>query len=170
MIANIQPDYKLAEQEANSLLKKECFAAPPVLADEIAKNVGLKVYSIGFSSLDFPFGDISGFIDANTNTMYINSDEPPKRQNFTIAHELGHFILGHIKEEDYKLLFRKSQLERDKLKIEKEANCFAANLLVPTTFIKKIISDYPFITNYQLSNLFGVSETVIRHRRSYIGV
>lgn len=160
----------MVKEKVNELLEKECLTYPPVIAQEVAMNVGLKVFTIGFSSLELPFNDISGFIDASTNTMYVNADEVPKRQNFTIAHELGHFILGHLQKDDYQMLFRKTKLERENYTIEKEANFFAANLLVPETFLKNVIKKYSFISNYELSNLFGVSETVIRRRKVETGI
>ena len=54
--------------------------------------------------------------------------------------------------------------------IEQEANCFAGNLLVPEIFLKEVIQKYPFATNSQLGNIFGVSDTVIRIRRKILGV
>lgn len=49
------------------------------------------------------------------------------RQRFTIAHEIGHIVLGHLK-------FR-CKLNPDQYQVlEKEANAFARNLLMPVPF------------------------------------
>ena len=44
---------------------------------------------------------------------------PASRVRFTLAHELGHYTLGHLRDGD---------------KEEAEANCFARNLLAPICF------------------------------------
>lgn len=157
-------------EEAHKLLELNCLKEPPVNAKELALNVGLRVVFIDFNSLQ-NFQNVSGFIDSNSSTMYVNANEPDKRQNFTIAHELGHYILGHTNSSEYSMLYRNSGFtEGENSLLEQEANCFAANLLVPEMFLKKIIKDYPGITDTQLGNLFFVSDVVIRYRRQLLGV
>ena len=54
----------------------------------------------------------------------------------------------------------------DKEPKEQEANCFAANLLVPKKMLKKIMKDYD-LSNFDvsaLSNFFGAPEDVIRYQ------
>ena len=162
--------YLEIKQLVEKTLKTECIIEPPVLASEIAKNNGIKVYTVDFSELPHSFQVSSGFIDAETNTMYINSADNPKRRNFTIAHELGHYFLGHTQKSEYETLFRLTTKERNHSQLEKDANCFAANLLVPEQMLKKIIQKYPFITNRSLSNVFGVSEEVIYNRKNTLGL
>lgn len=60
-------------------------------------------------------------------TIFINSQRPDERKLFTLAHEIGHFLLGHNGTN-----FR---IDRDIYKnkdvYETEANFFAAALLMP---------------------------------------
>lgn len=162
-------------QEMNSIihtvLKDNCIKEPPILAKEIAENIGLNVVCVKFNEIDSKYNKISGFIDTDSCNMYVNALENPKRMNFTIAHELGHYLLEHTSKAEYgELLYHRPLCKEDDPVIEKEANYFAANLLVPEEFLKKTIKNYPFITDSQLGNIFGVSDAVIRDRRQTAGV
>lgn len=105
-----------------------------------------------------------GFYDPKARAIYVNRDDPPNRQTFTIAHELGHhylhrdFILTHP--DQYKVLYRKP-MGRETDPIEKEANSFAANLLVPTEWLKRY---YRIASVAEMARVFIVSEEVIRWR------
>lgn len=165
----IKNTYKNIIEKVNNLLETNCLREPPIIARGIAMNCGLKVIFVDFNSLS-NFQNVSGFIDSRTNTMYVNANESPKRQNFTIAHELGHFILDHMQSTEYEMLYRNSNCNQSNSQLEKEANFFAANLLVPEIYLKKAIKDYPYVNDSELSNIFGVSKDVIRNRRQQIGV
>lgn len=64
----------------------------------------------------------------------VNDKHPRVRQRFTIAHELGHYILGH---DTSKILDDKFDKDSDK---EKEANKFASELLMPIEILKRDLS------------------------------
>lgn len=79
--------------------------------------------------------------------ILINKNKPENRQNFTLAHELGHFflhqsflknntgIIDHDDEfESTKMLFRSDYANREQLEIE--ANQFAAFLLMPDDLVR----------------------------------
>lgn len=159
---NKKPDLQKAKQKAEQILKDNLVTAPPILAKELAESEGLKVI---FFSQRKEMPDISGIIDAKNKKLYVNVDEPPLCQNFTIAHELGHYVLGHTDSEEYKTLFRLSTSEKKENILEKEADFFAANLLVPDNIFKEKIKDYPFATDKQLGLIFGVSRYEITRKR-----
>jgi Zn-dependent peptidase ImmA (M78 family) len=94
----------------------------------------------------------------------VNGEEFALRQTFTIAHELGHKILHEewAKSADYKILYR-DQLLNDDDPHEKEANAFAAHLLVPRAMLD-LYWDKLSLT--ELSKLFAVSVPVIKNRLS----
>ena len=54
----------------------------------------------------------------------------------------------------------------DKDPVEQEANCFAANLLVPDDMLKRTMEKYDLTKNdfSVLANLFGVSAEVMKYR------
>ena len=56
---------------------------------KLARGMGLEVVFVEFDRED---QNISGFYDAEDNTIFVNGDESPLRQTFTVAHELGHKI------------------------------------------------------------------------------
>lgn len=76
------------------------------------------------------------------------------RITWTIMHEVGHIILGHLTE------FKETALDRGGLTnekygvLEKEAHYFAAEVLMPTSLLKFFTN----ITIDEISLLFGVSE------------
>lgn len=92
-----------------------------------------------------------GFVVQNNNKyiIFLNKDMLLSRQRFTIAHEIGHIILGHHNLDGYNLIANNG-LDTD---VEQEANMFARLILCP-----------PQITRYLpknancISNLFKVSK------------
>ncbi|WP_460881211.1 ImmA/IrrE family metallo-endopeptidase [Pontibacter rugosus] len=71
--------------------------------------------------------------------MGYNPVESVVRQRFTIAHELGHFVLHQKYSELFidkeKPLFRNQESSTGEHKREKEANAFAAAILMPQFLI-----------------------------------
>ncbi len=132
----------------------------PVEPLKIARTLGIKVYCANFSPT---YKNISGFFDAEENAIYVNQDEYPIRQIFTIAHELGHKILHEewLKSSDYKVLMRDQLAAPKDDPIEQEADTFAAYLLVP----KMLLDRYKkMATISQLATMFAVSEPIIKNR------
>src|SRR5260370_10902846 len=112
----------------------------PFEFDQVASEIGLQlreVPSMGFDgALVRRPGEARGII-AIRDTI----PEPVSRR-FTIAHEIGHYVLpGHdtnysvCTEEDVDLLRENGR------EYEQEANQFAAELLLPTKEVKKIGND-----------------------------
>jgi len=159
-----KPDYNAVKQLAKEVLKQNMVARPPVIASRLAPSYGLKVYRVQFNE---DHEDIAGFIDTDEMAIAVNAEDPPVRQNFTIAHELGHFLRGHHLNEGYSVLLRDTtQMENNYM--EKEANWFAGNLLVPEIFLREYLELYPYATDAQFAKWFGVSAEVIRIRRQYL--
>ncbi len=88
------------------------------------------VQYIGFQSLAFD-GDpeISGAVKYEEKKIFINQNESPQRQRFTLAHEIGHAML-HKGESiiDYRATMDSPDPDNQK---ETQANQFAAHLLMP---------------------------------------
>jgi len=98
----------------------------------------------------------------------VNSNEPPLRQRFTIAHELGHFFLHP--EKDAFVDYRDNKKGVMRTPREKHANMFAAALLMPRkTLLKdfKAIADDDGFSEEDLTTLarkYEVSEDAMRFR------
>lgn len=81
------------------------------------------------------------FIPRGTNiflTVYREDKRYPKRNYYTVAHELGHIVLGHFFD------FEKTALERGGLTeyqykvLEREAEIFAAELIMPIPILQEM--------------------------------
>jgi Zn-dependent peptidase ImmA (M78 family) len=157
-----KPDYQKAKHEAARVLRENTIIDPPVDVREIASNYGINIVRVIFKS---GHKDISGFLDFPEKTIYINNEEAYNRNTFTIAHELGHYFLHkdllQDHPEEYQVLLRRP-LASDQDWKEKEANAFAAHLLVPNEFLNRYKD---FATVDQLAKAFMVSPEVIRYRR-----
>jgi Zn-dependent peptidase ImmA (M78 family) len=97
--------------------------------------------------------------DPSFPLLFVNSDFPRPRSLFTLAHELGHLLLGHI--DDEIALDRELAGSTD---MERMANAFAAIFLMPEDIIDQTLKQYgrrtPTIVN--LAQQFGVSfETIV---------
>jgi Zn-dependent peptidase ImmA (M78 family) len=108
----------------------------------------------------------SSVLDLNRRIIFVNDGDEFRRKRFAIAHELGHWILHkNILEKDeskHKVLLRKcSILQKDLPCLEKEANCFAANLLVPKNFLDK----FQKMRNSELATIFMVPAEIIIYQR-----
>lgn len=77
-----------------------------------------------------------------TTKVIVNSNNPPLRQRFTLAHELGHIIIpwhtgsivDHLDpDEGYAV--------QDYLELENEANLFAGEILVPSNWALALLDD-----------------------------
>lgn len=158
------PDYQLVMAEVDRVLRENYVIEPPVEPIKIAENYGISVH---FMDFDGQKNNLSGFFSWRHKAIVVNEDDNPKRQNFTIAHELGHYVLHRElfenHPEEYQVLMRRP-LGASEDPLEKEANSFAANLLVPKTMLRKYMN---FASVEELSNLFNVSADVIGYRSAY---
>ena len=103
----------------------------PVPVEKIAENLGLTLRRA-------PSDNFSGLLLRKDGLAVIglNSNESPARQRFSIAHELGHFFLHESK--DVFIDYRDNKKDIVRTPKEKEANMFAASLLMPK---EKILAD-----------------------------
>ena len=160
--------YAEIKQAALNVLEANRIDEPPVTAARLAEAYGFTVIGMIFSPEHAK--RIAGFIDVPSGEIVVNAEDAPVIQNYTIAHELGHYLLKHHEAEDfeknYSVLLREAGGPSQE-PMEIEANLFADNLLVPSMFLREYLDRYPRATNQELSNIFGVSPEVIRYRRPY---
>lgn len=124
-------EYQKAQFKAEEILKSFKITTIPVPVEEIVQRLNIK---ISFA----PNDECSGILirqENDTVLMGINSNDPPMRIRFTIAHELGHYFLENKK---VAVDFRSYKHRSDKPKSEKIVDFFAANLLMPE---KSVITD-----------------------------
>ena len=168
-----QPNFILAKQCAEEVLKENFVNAPPVNVFAIVRNYGLDVAYMSFSEYE----DVAGFIDLEKRQIVVNDFDGPSRQKFTVAHELGHWIMHRQlleKHPDQGVLLRLPLGRPDPDPREKEANSFAANLLVPDMFLTPNIESGQRLKDFAggeklLATVFGVSADVIGYRLREVG-
>lgn len=93
--------------------------------------------------------DVSGvlFSDGARAVIGVNWSHHPNRQRFTIAHELGHHLLhkgGTFIDRGIAVRFRDERSGSGTDEEEKQANAFAAALLMPADWIRRDFDEHPF--------------------------
>ena len=124
---------KHIEHTTNEVIKKLSLSVPINLNEiAIAFNVQIKkAASDEFSGVLYRKDGIA--------FMAISTKESQERQRFTVAHEFGHFFLHQDK--NTFIEFRNKTKDAVKSIKEREANQFAAALLMPKTFLEKDIKN-----------------------------
>lgn len=118
---------------------------------EIAQELGIII-------LFEPLGEINGYYNTafRQKLIHININLPEHKQQFTIAHELGHALL-HPKA-NTPFLREKTLFSINKLEIE--ANKFAIDLLITD----EAIAEVKHLTLDQMANYFGINKNLIKLR------
>lgn len=116
-------DYKISRNLAWEILLREHITALPVSMSRLCKqmNIAVKYYT----PLDGNDGKVE--IINNEPVIFVRYGGYKPRQRFTVAHELGHILLGHVG--TFGLVNREPS--RDDNPIEQAANVFASRLLAP---------------------------------------
>ncbi|MBA9077087.1 ImmA/IrrE family metallo-endopeptidase [Rufibacter quisquiliarum] len=161
--------YNRIENQAISILKELDINTLPIPIEDIAKRRGVQIkpYDLG--------EDVSGvlLIDKDKSVIGYNPTESVVRQRFTIAHELGHFELHRKYSELFvdkdKPLFRNQDSSTGEFKREKEANAFAAAILMPEHLIQKVANNLGLnfideVAIKQLAKIFNVSQQAMTIR------
>lgn len=154
-----EPRRALAIREANS--RSAVYGAAPVPVKEIAEENGVEVVLANFGrNRDL----VSGICDFQRRKIFVNIADIFVRRRFTIAHELGHWLLHRdlyeAHPETYGFLPRFQNTD-DQGPLEREANCFAAHLLVPNRLLTPVVGA---ATASELADIFNVSRTMMEYR------
>ncbi len=142
----------------------------------------LKMGIIPIPELDSPC-DTNAYITAGWDYIYIDKKQYEdsrwdKRTNFSVAHELGHFVLHktlyeslEVKELEDFYKFHQEFTTASYSRIETQANMFAARLLVPADELRQEVEKLLIAVRDKklaqseirttLSDKFGVSDNVV---------
>lgn len=171
---------KIARNEKNydnivdTILEENGVKVYPINAFDIAKKMGFDIKYARFknSSIsgalwdgvdEMSFGD-----ETFKRVIFVNGKESPRRQLFTVAHEIGHFILHCNDESNFYERYmtdKKDNVEPNQKKMEDDADYFAASLLLPRNILVQYIringlNDNKEIIDKVSSDFFVEKETI----------
>ena len=165
-------------QQAEALAERSGGAEPPIDVVRIAEALGLHV-----TAEDLGPG-VSGLLVNNGTHAYIcvHKDDAEARRRFTVAHEIGHHLLGHqFQGGEHVHVDRgnfisqrgpRSSAGVDPMEIE--ANQFAASLLMPSQLLRRQVAacGAPLLDSdvSALAKGFKVSEQAMTIRLSTLGL
>ncbi|MDF2449442.1 MAG: ImmA/IrrE family metallo-endopeptidase [Bacteroidota bacterium] len=164
------------EKVAEDLIQEFGITTRPVPVHIIANNKGCVV-----KEFDDDKNGVSGVFMVNDNvpTIGFNVNQSKVRQRFTIAHELGHFMLHSINDPNevfvdnnaFAPLFRDENSSTGTHILEQQANAFAAALLMPEKFVVEEIKNMNLDLSddepnglKELASKFNVSELAMSFR------
>jgi Zn-dependent peptidase ImmA (M78 family) len=142
----------------------------PVPVERIAKAKGARIF---YQSLE---DNVSGFLyrDKTQAVIGVNTHHAPARQNFTTAHELGHFLLHDLEQlhidHEFRVRLRDDVSSQGTDDDEREANFFAASLLMPRQFLEEDLADEDYVDLLDddflsdLARKYGVSSQALVNR------
>lgn len=162
-------EIEFIEKKAQEVIKEYSLNEFPIDPVKIALKIGIPVRDVQFKNIDRD--SICGGITKEKEAVqiYVNKHDPINRKRFTIAHELGHYFLGHLENKgEYVDLHR--DINSGNKTDESEANSFAAALLMEkekveqsfNTLKKAGFSEGNII--WELSKLFAVSTSAMSLR------
>lgn len=138
---------------------------PYVDVDALATLCGVHV-------IQEPFEDgLSGLLVMLDNgaAIGVNQQHPDGRKRFTIAHELGHYLLAHY--DRFHLDLPSAEAGESPLfdwRLEREANQFAADLLMPAALVQAKVAQGDTVG--QLAAAFDVSPVAMGYRVTNLGL
>jgi IrrE N-terminal-like domain len=127
----------------------------PVPVDAIAEDL------VGLYVEEADELDCSGLLLPAERRVVVNAGEPEPRRRFTLAHELGHWVCQVLEGHEAPVYCRAPDLTPDAdRQLEREANVFAAELLMPEPAVRETFSG----AIADCADAFGVSEEAMHWR------
>ena len=168
-------DLNSVERRAERLLKAAGVTSHPVPLNKIAEHLRIRIQYADLGN------DCSGVLVRNPSSkggvIGVNWAHHANRQRFTVAHEIGHYVLhdgNAFVDKHYRVNFRTNTGSGTQDQ-EIEANRFAAALLMPRKWVVHAFQycDYDFTENddnelTELAHDFGVSPQAMAIRLSVV--
>lgn len=154
----LEYDPQRAARDAHRIAQAFTLETVPLDVEGLASALGLRVKRLPLDE------KTSGFLrqDGTAWIVGVNSLHHPNRQRFTIAHEIGHYLLhrDHAPFEDG-LLFRNDSRDAR----EREANQFAALVLMPAPQFNAALVEGNI---EDVAKRFKVSQQAAEYRRQSV--
>ncbi|AXI02666.1 ImmA/IrrE family metallo-endopeptidase [Aquirhabdus parva] len=167
-------DKKTPSDVVNEILKQNPNLSYPFPLEAFATLAGIE--SISELTTDGFEGMLITNPEKSRGAIMIKAGTSYRRRRFTIAHELGHYLLPWHRQESFRCKSsdikdntenRSTSTTHSLMTIEIEANNFASELLMPQSEFKRILDEYgtpELIDISDLSDFFDVSFEAVIHR------
>lgn len=168
-----RPNRATPDARAAQLLRTSGVTAAPVPVESVALGLGLPVERAELGD------DVSGIlvVEDGRGVIGVNAAHSRVRQRFSIAHEVGHYVLHRDEaplfiDKRY-IAYRDGRSATGADRREREANAFAAALLMPAALVRAAVDRYRFDLADEdaldaLASLFEVSRQAMAVRVSYL--
>lgn len=136
---------------------------PPVNVQGMLQVLGVELYHIYDNN-------VAGALDTRDGTarVYVFAMDPPQRQRFTMAHELGHLMLHDLSVAYRDKRFREPPTAAESY-LETQANRFAADLLIPPWMVRALAPEHGNSVD-SLAAAFNVSRHSMSIRLAQVGL
>lgn len=163
------------EKQAETVLRQFAQKQPPVNVHQIARRLGVRIERADLGE------DCSGVLvrRGDAAVLGVNYSHHPNRQRFTVAHELGHFLMHdgdrYIDKGMTTVQFRNAESSTGTQAEERDANQFAAALLMPEAWVRREFHQHPFDLGDDqaldaMCRMFGVSSQAMSFRLVNLGL
>lgn len=134
----------------------------PVPVEAIAEDY------LGLTVMDAELDSISGLLYPAEREVYLNAADTPARRRFTLAHEVGHWVCQCLEGTAAPVYCRPEEVSLDPAvkALEREANVFAAELLMPESAVRAAWAG----SIAECAEHFGVSEEAMHWRLYNFGL
>jgi Zn-dependent peptidase ImmA (M78 family) len=169
---------QLARNAAEGLVQKLGLRKPPIDVRQVAAALGLRIVQDDLGE------GVSGLLVSRDDSasIAVRRQDANVRQRFTIAHEIGHYYLGHHRsgrevvhvDQTTQVIYRNPKASEGLDPLEIQANQFAASLLMPAPLVRERVEGMPrpireaAVTD--LAREFQVSEQAMTIRLSVLGL
>ncbi|TSE33056.1 ImmA/IrrE family metallo-endopeptidase [Tepidimonas charontis] len=154
----------MIERRAAHVLASHWDGKLPVDVHAIASRMGLEVCCGPIEE--------SGRIElvGKRPRITVNCVEARVRQRFTVAHELGHWALGHLGHGQRLFRDAPQAFTLAAAGPEREANAFAAAILMPADALRFVMQEGFADSLESLARMFDVSQAAMRWRVHNLGL
>lgn len=179
MIFNQQtsPNYALAQSVAYDTIYSSTQSKLPLSIKQIIKsipNLHIQKYSKFAKKRKLSLEETYEILDSEEGCLWMRDDgqyiilyndtvDNNGRIRFTIAHELGHYLLKHNEKSKKTSLSRYSLTNEEYDVFEKEANYFAKRLLAPIPLVNLYVNNWKKIYPQCIEYAFNTSFTVANY-------
>lgn len=147
---------QIAARDARKIANNYTLKTKPLDVEGLVRALGLTLNRVPLNE------KVSGYLSNRDGvwTVGVNALHHPNRQRFTIAHEIGHYLLHRdVGPFEDGLLFRREAQFNPR---EREANEFAALLLMPEMETQNVYRQNGNILD--VAKAFGVSRQAAQYR------